>query len=68
MDEITLVEWFTIKEAARYARLAYRSIWDAVKDGELRASQRNGPGTPWKVHKDDLDAWIRGEEALDGST
>ena len=54
--------WLTVPEAAAYAKRHTQTIKNALRDGSLRGSQtqRNGK---WLVHRDDLDAWLRGEVA-----
>ena len=54
--------WLEVPEAAEYARRHTQTIKNALRDGSLRGSQtkRNGK---WLVHRDDLDAWLRGEIA-----
>lgn len=54
--------WLKIKEAAAYSRKSKSLISDALRCGELRGNQTKANGT-WLVHRDDLDAWIRGERA-----
>lgn len=54
----------TVKEAAAYARCCDRLIYRALRRDELRGSQGAGPtqiarGT-WRIHRDDLEAWMRG--------
>lgn len=55
----------TVKEAAAYARCCDRLIYRALRRRELKGSQGVGPvQTPrgtWRIHRDDLDAWLRGE-------
>lgn len=54
--------WYEVPEAAQYARRHPQTIKNALRDGSLRGSQtvKNGK---WLVHRDDLDAWLRGEIA-----
>lgn len=52
--------WMLTGEAAPYARCSEDEIRDALASGELRGSQRK-PGGRWRIHRDDLDAWLRGE-------
>lgn len=65
MKTITLADlegriWFDARQAGLYAGMHPRTISDALRDGSLKGSQRVDGGK-WKVHRDDLDAWLRGE-------
>lgn len=52
--------WLTVAEACQYSRVGRTDLLAALNSEELRGSQikRNGR---WRVHRDDLDAWLRGE-------
>lgn len=54
--------WLTAREAAEYSRRSAGTINKALRDGSLRGSQKVRGGD-WRIHRDDLDAWIRGELA-----
>jgi excisionase family DNA binding protein len=54
--------WLTQKQAVAYSQRSERTINEALRNGELRGHQR-GRGCNWLIHRDDLDAWIRGEIA-----
>jgi excisionase family DNA binding protein len=54
--------WLTTKDAATYAKRSTAFITRALRSGELRGNQPGRKGT-WLVHREDLDAWIRGEIA-----
>lgn len=54
--------WLTIAEAARYGKRHEDTISAACRNGSLRANQPRRKGK-WLIHRDDLDAWIRGEIA-----
>jgi len=58
----TQTPWLTQSEAADYARRSVGYINKALRDGSLRGSQTKRGGD-WRIHRDDLDAWIRGEVA-----
>ncbi|ORI13470.1 helix-turn-helix domain-containing protein [Rhodococcus sp. 1168] len=56
---------FTVKDAAAYARCGTNHLYRALRTGELAATQGGRPapmrkGT-WRIHRDDLEAWIRGQ-------
>jgi excisionase family DNA binding protein len=53
--------WLTLNEAAAYARFHRTTLGDAVRAGRLRGYQVDGGH--WRIHRDDIDAWIRGEQA-----
>jgi excisionase family DNA binding protein len=52
--------YLTTKECAAYTRRTVASIANALRAGELRGAQPTRKGK-WLVHRDDLDAWMRGE-------
>ena len=54
--------WMTVREAATYTRRSQRTILTALGDDSLRG-HRPGERGRWRVHVDDLDAWVRGERA-----
>jgi excisionase family DNA binding protein len=51
--------WHTTNTAAAYADLHRQTIADALRSGELVGAQRTDGGH-WRIHVDDLDAWLRG--------
>lgn len=53
--------WFTTKQAAEYAGCHQQTVAEACRTGALLAGQPFGrPGGSWRIHVDDLDAWLRG--------
>ncbi len=52
--------WFTVRQAKDHIGLSERTILDACRSGALKASQRVGGGR-WRIHRDDLERWARGE-------
>lgn len=54
--------WLTVPEAAERARTGQSELHRALAADELRGYQRK-PGGKWRIHLDDLDAWVRGETA-----
>lgn len=53
--------WMTIDEAKSYARLGKNQIYEACRTKKLKARQTVAPQGKWLIHRDDLDAWLRGE-------
>ncbi|GGG04470.1 hypothetical protein GCM10007304_18230 [Rhodococcoides trifolii] len=53
--------WMTPQQAADYADVHINTIRHALWDGRLRGYQRTAPKGIWRIHVDDLDAWIRGD-------
>lgn len=53
--------WMTVREVQAYSRQGRREVLDALGDGSLRGHQRK-PGGKWTVHRDDVDAWLRGDQ------
>lgn len=66
---VTDTPWLTVKDAAARARCGRASILAALADESLRGHRppAKNPGEPqrgrWRIHVDDLDAWLRGETA-----
>lgn len=58
----TRKSWFTTAEAADYTGYSVSSLERAVASGELEFSQRR-PRGPRRFHRNDLDAFVRGEPA-----
>lgn len=54
--------WFTAPQAAEYAGCHVRTLQSALQAGELTGSQRVTGGR-WRIHRDDIDAWLRGGPA-----
>lgn len=59
MDNGTKV-WFDTDAAATYTSSRRNEIREAAESGELRGYQRVRRGK-WRFHREDLDAWVRGE-------
>lgn len=62
MPDTIASPWLKVPEAARYGRKSATTIANALRSGELRGSQTVRGGT-WLIHRDDLDAYLRGELA-----
>lgn len=54
--------WLTAAQAVAYSHKSLNTINKALRDGSLKGSQTKRFGT-WSIHRDDLDAWLRGERA-----
>lgn len=54
--------WFNTRQAAEYAICSPQTIVRALQSGELQGAQRKEKGH-WRIHRDWLDAWMRGEAA-----
>ena len=54
--------WYSTTQAASYAGRHSKTILTALQAGELVGSQRRA-GCFWRIHRDDLDAWLRGGTA-----
>jgi excisionase family DNA binding protein len=65
-DSPVTTPWLTVAEAATYAHRSPHTIWVACRDKTLRGNQPKAKGK-WLIHRDDLDAWIRGERAAEAS-
>lgn len=57
---VTDSPWLVVPEVQAYARASRHEVIDALNDGSLRGYQR-APGGKWRVHRDDVDAWLRGD-------
>lgn len=51
--------WFSTDQAAEYAECHPVTVRKALQAGELVGGQRKTKGR-WRIHKDDLDTWLRG--------
>lgn len=60
--------WLTVDEARAYARCGKRQMYHALHTGELVGTQRKRPQGTWRIHRDDLDAWLRGSRPEPGQT
>lgn len=52
--------WLTVDEARAYARCGRQQMYRALHTGELVGTQRKRPQGTWRIHRDALDAWLRG--------
>lgn len=52
--------WMTVQEVATYARSSKTEVMTALRDQSLRGYQNTERGR-WRVHRDDVDAWLRKE-------
>lgn len=59
-DDAPRSPWLTLREAADISRRHYQTVWQAAAKGDLRSTQQCAGGRR-VVHKDDLEAWMRGE-------
>ncbi|WP_375482873.1 helix-turn-helix domain-containing protein [uncultured Jatrophihabitans sp.] len=51
--------WLVVGEVQAYARAGKREVLAALADGSLRGYQAR-PNGRWRIHRDDVDAWLRG--------
>lgn len=54
--------WFDTKQAAEYTGWSAKTVVRALRDGTLKGHQTSA-GHRWRIHRSDLDAWLRGESA-----
>jgi excisionase family DNA binding protein len=52
--------WFTVEEASVRTGVGRTEIYEALQVGELTGFQRHGKKSRWRIHVEDLDAWMRG--------
>ena len=52
--------WMTVAQVVAYSITGERDVLAALADGSLRGYQRTAGGR-WRIHRDDVDAWLRGE-------
>ncbi|MBY6708468.1 helix-turn-helix domain-containing protein [Rhodococcus sp. BP-241] len=55
--------WMTVPEVCEYGRTNRSAVYRALQVGELRGHQHVAPRGTWRVHRDDVDLWLRGEIA-----
>ncbi|EFQ84688.1 DNA binding domain, excisionase family [Aeromicrobium marinum DSM 15272] len=60
MDAFEGRTWFSTAQAAQHSGWSSKTVLRALRDGTLAGSQRMAGGR-WRIHRDDLDAWLRGE-------
>lgn len=51
---------YSMREAAAALGLCERSIWQAIKDGHLKASRI---GRSVRIHRDELDRFLRASQS-----
>ncbi|MER5388349.1 helix-turn-helix domain-containing protein [Saccharopolyspora sp. NPDC002686] len=61
MNEASPSPWMTVKEVATYSRHDRKFVLTALRRSQLRGFQACVNGT-WRIHRDDVDTWIRGEK------
>jgi excisionase family DNA binding protein len=54
--------WLTVRQAASRTQRGKQTILNALACEELRGYRRGDRGR-WRIHYQDLDAWVRGEKA-----
>ena len=54
---------YSMREAAVSVALCERSIWQAIKDGKLKAAKI---GRSVRIHRDELDRFIRESQVVSG--
>lgn len=54
--------WLTPKQVAAYSRRSRTQVHTALRARELVGYQSK-PNGSWTIHRDDVDAWIKGEIA-----
>jgi excisionase family DNA binding protein len=57
--------WMTVREAAARSRHHYQYVYDALRLYESSRHKQglrgHRPRGRWRIHVDDVDAWIKGE-------
>ena len=51
------MDLLTVPEVAQLARLSEKTVYRAIRCGELRASKLRGL---WRIRRDDYEDWLRG--------
>lgn len=59
-------EWFSVREVAAVTGRARDVIANALRAGELRGYKPSEFGH-WRVHRDDITAWMRGAVTEDAA-
>lgn len=52
--------WMSVAQVRVYAGTGETTTYHALQTGELRGVQRTSPRGTWRIHRDDVDAWMRG--------
>lgn len=59
--------WMTTRQVAEYANRHRDTVLLALRLGQLKGYQNNGRAcSTWRVHRDDVDRWMRGEAPARG--
>lgn len=58
---MTEAAWMTVPETAEYLRLHQKTVLRLLRKRLLVGHQPNGAGACWRVHRDDADAYVRGD-------
>lgn len=56
-------KWLNVAESRIVSGRGVGRIREALRSGELRGYKGDGVAGHWKINRDDLDAWVRGEKA-----
>lgn len=60
--------WMTTRQVADYAGRHRDTVLLALRRKELKGAQREGrANATWRVHRDDVDRWMRGERPARGN-
>lgn len=55
--------WMSVQDVCQYGHTNRTTVYRALQIGELRGHQHVAPRGTWRVHRDDVDLWLRGEIA-----
>ena len=53
--------WMDTAQTAAYLKLSRKTVERLLRKRLLVGHQPNGVGACWRVHRDDADAYVRGE-------
>ena len=55
------MDYMTVKEAAELMGISTRSVYAAIERGELKALERRGYVKGYRISRQEVDRWMRGE-------
>lgn len=58
-EDLPPTPWLTVTQVATYAQRHPKTVLLALRRGGLKGSQGRA-NTNWRIHRDDVDNWIRG--------
>jgi excisionase family DNA binding protein len=58
--------WLNVDEASQRTGVSKTELYEVIKKGELKAYRRK-ENAKWRIHIDDVDAWMRAPQLRSAS-